>query len=226
MQLNLDNLFPLLLPQEKSYTHEQIHSQRVDKHLGLQTIQTEEKISNQYALNEKRNSQGMPTQYWIDLPVEALLTPYSEIREILEKLKPEPHQTVIDLGAGYGRMGFVLNKHYPDVFFKGYEVVSERVQEGLRVLKKHHCLNAELLHQDLTSPDFTLPKAQFYFLYDFGSRQAIQKNLKDLQVIAQTQSITVIGRGRSSRDTIEKGCPWLSQVHPPQHFEHYSIYNS
>lgn len=226
MRFNPDDLFPLLLPHEKSYTHEQIHSQKVDEHLGLKTVLTEETISNQYAINEKRNSQGMPTQYWIDLPVEALLTPYSEIREILEKLNPQKAQTVIDLGAGYGRMGFVMAKHFPHAHFIGYEVISERVNEGSRTLKKHGCTNAQLLFQDLTDPEFTLPRAEYYFLYDFGSKQAIRKILNDLQIIARTQPITVIGRGRSSRDTIEKGCPWLSQVHPPQHFEHYSVYKT
>ena len=42
---------------------------------------------------------------------------------------------VVDLGAGYGRMGLVIAKHYPTLSFWGVEYVAERVAEGNRVFQ-------------------------------------------------------------------------------------------
>ena len=221
-----NNLFPLLKDDQKSYTLEQLHSQQVDNFLNIRTDKTEGYISVNYRGIQKQNKQGMPIQYWIDLPIEALLTPYTEIREILEQLKPQNNQHIIDLGAGYGRMGFVMHKHFPDTLFTGFEVIAERVLEGQTALKRFGCKNANLIHQDLAAPSFILPKADYYFIYDFGSKQSVQKTLLDLQKIAQSNPIVVVGRGRLSRDLIEQNHPWLSQVQKPIHTERYSIYKS
>ena len=101
-----------------------------------------------------------------------------------------------------------------------------KVCEGKRCLSLHHCHQAQLIEQDLEAEDFSPQAAPFYFIYDYGSRHAIEKTLNDLRIIAQTASITVVGRGRSSRDAIERNHPWLSQVEKPQHFKNYSIYRS
>ena len=54
-----------------------------------------------------------------------------------------------------------------------------------------------MLVADLSALDFKPEPAQFYFIYDFGSREAIEKTLQDLRSIAALQPISVIGRGRS-----------------------------
>jgi hypothetical protein len=79
---------------------------------------------------------------------------------------------------------------------------------------------------DLSDLAFRPLAAEFYFIYDYGTPRAISKTLEDLRVIAQRQAITVVGRGRSSRDAIEREQPWLSQVMKPEHHGHYSIYRS
>ncbi len=75
-------------------------------------------------------------------------------------------------------------------------------------------------------PDFKPDAADFFFIYDYGTRPAVQKTLEDLREIARSRPITVVGRGRLSRDAIERQHPWLSQVCPPRHFKNYSIYSS
>ena len=123
-------------------------------------------------------------------------------------------------------MGFVIDRHCPGVSFTGYEVVNERVVEANRKFAELQNSNIRLLQADLSLQDFKPQRADFYFLYDFGSRAAIAKALADLREISLSQKMTVIGRGRSSRDAIERGEPWLSQVNEPRHFEHFSIYRS
>ena len=48
-------------------------------------------------------------------------------------LLPELPRHVVDLGAGYGRMDFVLKSLDPRIEFTGYELVKERVQEGNKI---------------------------------------------------------------------------------------------
>ncbi len=208
---------------EVPYAEAQAHSDQVDQWLGLQTVEIEKALS--------KGSLGSVApekahQLWIGLPVKSMLTPYTELRFLLEYLKPEPGQAVVDLGAGYGRMGFVAGSHFQGVRFVGYEFVPERVNEGRRCLGRFSFPGVELLQADLESPEFSPEPAEYYFLYDYGTRRAIEKTLLDLQRIAQSRPITVVGRGRASRDAIERAHPWLSAVVTPEHFAHFSIYRS
>lgn len=221
-----------------SYRESQTHAGSVDDWLGFKLDTIETKLSD-----ERPHSRGVTDeQHWIGLPIQTLQTPYTEIRFLLSLLDLRPGDHVVDLGAGYGRMGFVLAAHHPGVRFTGYEVVKDRVEEGTRVLRRfleareHRsrqplvseliAARIELLWSDLSASTFKPRVADFYFIYDFGSRSAISKTLADLKSIASTKQITVIGRGRASRDAIERGEPWLSQVNEPRHFDHFSIYQS
>jgi hypothetical protein len=218
--------FPNLEASGSSYSAAQSHSQLVDSWLGLQTELTEKQLSESGCRLRAPNSSGDYQVLWIGLARKSLLTPYSEIRNLLQQLCLKPGETVVDLGAGYGRMGFVINRHYPDINFIGYEYVGERVREGERCLKKLANPDIKLIHADLSASDFAPASAQYYFIYDYGSTKAIEKTLHDLRRIAKKNPITVVGRGRSSRDTIERNHPWLSGVINPLHGPHYSIYKS
>jgi precorrin-6B methylase 2 len=145
---------------------------------------------------------------------------------MLHVLQPEDGSRIVDLGAGYARMAWVIGRHYPRVQFTGIELVQERVQESLRCLALRPFPNVTMLQGDLSAPTFLLPVADSYFMYDFGSRMAIQAVLNKLRSIASERRVTVIGRGRSSRDAIEREHPWLSQIVPPVHCGNFSIYRS
>ncbi|MFL5814840.1 MAG: methyltransferase domain-containing protein [Bdellovibrionia bacterium] len=198
------------------------YSEQVDHWLGFDIVETEKKIHARLG-----NSRlGDPQEYWVGLNIQSLLTPYTEIRRLLDQLEIKPGDTLIDLGAGYGRIGFVMGHYYPESFFIGYEAVEERVSETLRCLSPLRYSNVRMELADLSSPDFKPEPADYYFIYDYGTRPAVEKTLEDLKEVARTRKITVIGRGRLSRDAIERHHPWLSQVEPPKHFKNYSIYYS
>lgn len=216
-----DNPFPLLSEGSHSYTDAQEHSACVDRWLGLETERIEKEL-----LERRSRAPVVEGQHWIGLPVKSLLTPYTELRSILNELAPEPGSTVVDLGAGYGRMGFVVGRHFPGVRFLGYEIIPERVQEGRRCLVPWDYGDVELVQADLSSPEFRPVGAESYFIYDFGDRAAIEKTLQDLKSIATRRAIQVIGRGRGSRDAIERHHPWLAQVISPVHGPHHSVYRS
>src|SRR4051812_908888 len=114
--------FPLLPPPLRVYALEQAHAAQVDAWLGLEVERIEREL-----LASGRASDGKREQNWVGLPSKSLLTPYAEIRELLERLRPRAGSTLIDLGAAYGRMAFVVAAHFPEVRFVGYELVAERV---------------------------------------------------------------------------------------------------
>src|SRR5690606_13371721 len=124
--------------------------------------------------------------------LQSMLTPYIEIRILLESLQLPSGSRVVDLGAGYGRMGFVIGKNYPQLEFIGYEMVPERVEEACRVLNRFAYPNVRMEECDLSAPSFRPEPADCYFLYDYGTRADVEKTLLDLQSIARARPITVV----------------------------------
>ncbi len=215
--LHFDCLNPYPLLPEDSYSYEDAknHSQAVDEWLGFEKI---EPRSIEVGKSE--------TQTWSHLSTQQFQTPYCEIRNILQKLSPKPKQTLVDLGCGYGRFAFVLNRHYPDLHFKGFEVDPYRVKRAQERFQFHHLKNAEILLTDISDPQFEIPNAEYYFIFDFGKNESIMAILEKLKIRARSSSFKVVGRGRATRHYIQELHPWLSQVNEPQHGTHYSIYKS
>ncbi len=217
MELDPGNPFPLLPLSPELYPLAKRHAALADEWLGLQVSSTESRL----------NPNLLPGQQtWCDRHPSIFLTPYVELRAWLEELRPEAGELVVDLGAGYGRLGFVLARHFPETRFLGFELVKERVSEGQKALRNFGAVRAELLEADLSAPGFTPPLADYYFIYDYGTRAAIAKTLCDLRELSKAKKFQVVGRGRSVRDQIEREHPWLSAVHAPTHHAHYSIYRA
>ena len=210
------NPFPLLASGSYTYREAQEHARKADEWLGLQTEKTENSL----------NLSSSGHQLWLDLPIQTMLTPYVEIREILSHFDVDRSLTVIDLGSAYGRMGFVIGRHFENWKFIGYEFVKERVEQAEDCIDPKVKGRVRNIVADLSSEEMCPEAGDVFFIYDYGNRAAIQKTLLDLQAFAMKKPITVVGRGRASRDAIEREHPWLSQVVPPQHFAHYSIYRS
>lgn len=222
------NPFPLIRKNDKSITDARIraHSDQVDAYLGMQIEQVEKKLRADGCRLEASTFPGKPQELWIGLAAKRFLTPYTEIRTILSLLKPKPGSTIVDLGAGYGRMGFVIGRHYPKNKFIGYEYVGERVKESRKCLKRLNHPLVKFRHADLSSLEFRPVTADYYFIYDYGTPEAISKTLIDLKKIAQEKPITVVARGRDSRDFIERHHPWLTKWELPKSYIYFSIYES
>jgi hypothetical protein len=240
------------LPQQDSYSYSEakLFSQQLDLDLGFQVESVEKTILENH-----------PRTPWAGLDPQALQTPYPEIRMMLSRLDLQPGQTIVDLGAAYGRMGLVVVGFHPEVRFIGYEVSVDRAREGNRVYESvrsalQHVNQAsdvqstkngaadfpviiqkpllstfdsgwiELRCEDISRTDWSLPDAELYFIYDFGDLESIIRVIDRLKTRARQQPITVVGRGRRTRDHIERHEPWLSQVNPPDHCGNFSIYRS
>lgn len=207
--------FPLLALAPEHYPLAKRHAALADEWLGLRVSETEASLRDP--------SDGQ--QRWLGHDPAIFLTPYVELRAWLEELGPAAGDRIVDLGAGYGRLGFVMARHFPQCHFLGFELVPERVSEGTSALARFGA-QGKLLVADLSDPSWRPPAAEIYFLYDYGTKAAIAKTLADLRELSQTKGIQVVGRGRAVRDLVEREHPWLGSVHLPRHHAHYSLYRS
>ena len=217
-RLIFDPADPYPLVTEVSYEDEKIHAAAVDAWLGFKT----EKVEKLLQQKEKE----LNREFWIGKSVQTFSTPYTELRSLLEDLKNTEKEFIVDLGAGYARLAHVMAAHASNSQFLGYEIVAERVAEGLRMINSHGLQRARLECCDASEINFTELGARTFFIYDFGSRRDVEKCLDNLKFLASKTPITIVGRGGRSRDVIEKLHPWLSQVVTPLHRPHYSIYRS
>lgn len=208
--------FPFFPLDSYSYDDAKAHAIEADRWLGLRIDEVEQE------LQKRAPTPGVENWAW--LSPQSFMTPYVELRSFLEELKPLPGQTVVDLGCAYARMGFVMRRHFPDAKFIGYELEAARVTEASRVLKPSE--NTKIEARDLTAKDFELPRADFYFIYDFGAQPAIAEILGRLRILAQSAPIQVIARGRGVRQQIHNRHPWLAEIQNPRHFQQLSIYRS
>jgi hypothetical protein len=81
--------------------------------------------------------------------------------------------------------------------------------------------------RDVLAFDIPLPEGDVFFIYDLSGRMSdTEVILQKLRERAKSGSLTVVGRGRATRDAIERSHPWLSGVHEPRHFGNFSFYRS
>jgi SAM-dependent methyltransferase len=188
------------------------HSESVDRWLGFRIPEIERALNLKGCLYKPSNHDGTLQRLWFGLAEQILLTPYIELRWILAQLQLPDRAMVVDLGAGYGRLGHVLARNYPGAKFVGYEYVGERVAEARRLFAKEKLNGCEMIHADLSRKTFQPVEADAYFLYDFGTPEAIEKTLFDLRKISERRSFTLVARGRTCRYAIELRHPWLKRI--------------
>ena len=165
-------------------------------------------------------------QTWVGLDLKILQTPYAELLRILQLIKIKPYQHVIDLGAAYGRMGIVLGGLYAKNIFTGFEYVKSRVDEGNRIYNELGLNKCQLVTQNLFSPDFKLPEADVYFIYDYGHVEHINHTLKQISIVSKKRPVKVVARGRFTKQIIAESHAWLDLKYEGKVEEFFSIYTA
>ena len=145
----------------------------IDSHLGFKIPKIERKLLKKYRAYYKKsdssNSKGFhsESETWVGLHPQVLLTPYAEIHRFLTFLKSYDPKIVVDLGAAYRRIGIVMSNILPTAQFKGFEIVTERLEEAKRVYASLLLENCQIEHQNILDDSFEIPDADIYFIYDF-----------------------------------------------------------
>jgi hypothetical protein len=202
-----------------SYSDLQKRSRQFDDEIGFNVDAIEEYLiseAKELQPDGDRSSWGKAlhkgNQTWVGLKPDQLQTTYGEFHEICSELDFSRVRKIVDLGAGYGRLGFVCSSFSDEVHFEGIEFVKERVAEGNRVFTSHNLSNCLLTEGDLSAENFKLPEADVYFIYDFGRVEQIEKVLLQLAELAYNKPLSVVARGRGTQSLIWNNHPWLSQV--------------
>jgi precorrin-6B methylase 2 len=139
-------------------------------------------------------------QTWVGLDFQILQCTYHDLKILFKTIKPGPNDKIVDLGAGYGRMGIFLHWYYPNTNFLGLELVKERVIEANRIYKSLNCNKKLMIESDLSKLK-ELPEGDVYFIYDFGSEEHIKKILELL--LLESSKILIV-KGRICHNLIKK----------------------
>jgi tRNA G46 methylase TrmB len=159
--------------------HGRVHAKELDRRLGYKIPRIEVKLQQKYRAYDTFNDQSNRKQHftggqtWIGLHPQVLQTPYNDIFEALDHLSVYEIDSIVDIGAAYGRVGLVASVVFPEASFKGYELVKKRQVEGNRIYRKYGLENCNILHKNVLEDDFVIPDAQIYFIYDFSEWEDI-----------------------------------------------------
>lgn len=256
MKFDPKNPFPSVDPESISYEEVKAHAREFDAWLGLSLESVEAKVREALATRARdealavseaisdTSEMSITREFWLSKPVDTFMTPYWDLDYMLRAAGLAASDLVVDLGAGYARLAFVLALRHPDVGFVGIEKIEARILEASRVFATNPLFRAaprdqyQFLAEDLRETDLAkmsdplsentiaVRERTHFLIYDFGSREDIQAVLLKLQALACDQKVIVLARGGRSREIIDREHPWLSQVQPPQHFARFSIYRS
>lgn len=203
--------------QHHDYSEVQKHSHLIDLILYSRANDIEEQMAE--IAREKWPDGSVRTwgrsshdgiQTYVGLSPEQLQTPYSEFAEIIEMAAPKDGQLVVDLGAGHGRLGLVCHAYNETLHFRGYEYVQQRVEEGNRLFKEFELSLCQMFQQDLSCLDFIMPKADLYFMYEYGDMAHVNRSLNQLREISKERNFRLVCRGRGSNNLIWSQHPWLT----------------
>ncbi len=120
-------------------------------------------------------------------------TSYASILAALRALDLPPEAHLIDLGSGYGRMGLIAGLWRSNLKFTGYEFVGHRVKISNRCALRA-ILNdrVQFIEQDLSDPNFQIPLADAYYMYDPFSPKTYQRVIDQLNQLSHKHPITVV----------------------------------
>ena len=141
---------------------------------------------------------------------------YSTILLALNRMEAPIGSTVVDLGSGYGRVGLVCSLIRPDIKFLGYEYVPHRVDisnNATAAFGLEESLRFKV--QDLSLKSFSVPIADFYYLYDPFSEETYKYILDQIVRISQERDITIVTKGnaRNWLVRIAKEHSWASPIY-------------
>lgn len=202
-----DNIFlSVYEPIEHELTKRKISSQ-IDLDLGFKIKKIEEILKTK-ALQiapETQFAQWGPllhhgAQTWIGLDFQILQSTYHDLKILFDFIKPKPFQKIIDLGAGYGRVGIFLHQFYPLTHFLGIELVAERTDEANRIFTKLNMVNKKVVTGNLNHL-VEIPPGDIYFIYDFGSEKHITQIL---ELLKTANNSLLIVKGRICRNLMAK----------------------
>ncbi|MEM6293153.1 MAG: hypothetical protein AAGA54_17895 [Myxococcota bacterium] len=144
-------------------------------------------------------------------------TRYEDFVALARTLDTGTH--IVDLGSGFGRLGFVLGLLRPDVRFTGLEVVRERVAESVRVTRALG-LSRGVVHRCADLAHHRVPDADAYFLFFSFPEPTAAHVLDQLRDVARVRRISIIVHGMWPGQDLDD-VAWLRPAPSPEPFCRY-----
>ncbi len=133
---------------------------------------------------------------------------------------------VIDFGAGYGRVGIVLNSLFPNASFKGHEILKVRSDEANRLYESLNLKRCKIVNENVLVHDFEIESADLYFIYDFSEIQHVEIILRKLLRPLSKKRFFIVARGEGVRSLIQLEFPELWMRKGAIHRKEWSLYSS
>jgi hypothetical protein len=212
--------------------HARARSRELDRIIGFKIPRLEQKLLQKYQAydqpsdptDRKRHYEG--TQAWIGLNPQVLQTPYAEMAAFLPILAQYDPKTIIDLGAGYGRLGIVMSAFLPQAQFIGYEIIASRFNEAQRIFELYDLAQCEMRKENIIAQDFELPSACVYFVYDFSDPLDLRVILNQLEERRLTERFFIVARGEGVRSLIQHKYPGFHRCFDAYHAPQWSLYST
>ena len=142
----------------------------IDSLLGINPKQVENELTD-----------GTPETYiGKGLLPEALFTSYKDCYQILSSLQIRPGETLIDLGAGIGRMAITAALFFPHLKVRSIEIVRERLDQGIKVYKKLGLPIDGFINERFENVDLQIPQYIFLYLPTDSSLKKVMNALKKI----------------------------------------------
>ncbi|MEX0798311.1 MAG: hypothetical protein WD025_02650 [Bacteriovoracaceae bacterium] len=204
--------------QSSEYQSVQTHSSCIDLILGIPVAEIEKELRERAkklwpggTIESWSQDLYEGAMTWVGLNPAQLQTPYAEIYDLFKVIDLKKRSLVVDLGAGYGRLGVVLGLLCPECEFLGFEMAQERVEAGNALYSRLELPKTKLIQKNIAADEFELPAADVFFIYDFGSLPDMKKLLAKLDELAdKREAFSVIARGRGINALIQETAPWLT----------------
>lgn len=201
---------------DQSWFHQSKIDTLIDSASGIRAREITESIRKSGRREFNELHQGEET-YSFAGP-ELLLTPYTEILNLFNAVGLKPGDTVVDLGAGFGRVGLALATKYPEVSVTGYEIVKDRIEEGARVAQEWGLdSRVHLVEQNLADPNFKPVAADVYYAFNPVSGATFDKVLEDLRQVGLKSGkkfrFIVFGPSPFFKTDAQ---PWLKELKGPE----------
>lgn len=144
--------------------------------------------------------------HWAALNTGSIMaSPVSTLSLIFENLELKPGSTIVDIGSGHGDPAFVFATLDPTVRVTGFDFVLQKVEGARNMAETLELDNIEFIEQDLSDPEFHLPEADVYYLYNPANREIVEKMVQQVREIAKRRPVKVVSFGSGwTSDIIER----------------------